>query len=348
MNWRGGVEMRLISFALVLLLAVPSVSDELITLADFDEFSGESNPNGYCYGEVAPSPDGQGFVSIKVTYRILNKDVTDWIDFSFHPVPPRDVSGHDVIYLDIYPLQDADYLVLKLVDPDVTTNPNRSAFESSLLPISGGMLRAHTWNRCVVKLPKEKVFKDSLVEINFYIPCRSGVPKDKDVVFFIGKFKPQDLPQVEVKHLPMRLLASFDFEGDTTGLKLHRTTITQSEGEVISGKRSLKCDTREAPSEWNEFLHTDTKVIQLEPKKHYAITFNYKVLADGLYYCLVRCPDGIKFDIGWLQWKGVANEVGMKVVSFIVPERKGYYFILGIKDAGAIAIDDLRIYEVIH
>ena len=339
--------MHLISFALVLMFTAPLLSAELITLADFDEFSGEVNPNGYCYGEIAPSPDAHGFVSIKVTYRILNKDVTDWIDFSFHPIPPRDVSEHDVIYLDIYPLQDADYLVLKLVDPDVTTNPNRSAFEASLLPIGGGVLKARTWNKCAIKLPKEKAFKDSLVEINFYISCRSGVPKDMDVVFFIGKFKPQDLPQVvEVKHVPMRLLTSFDFEDDTAGLKLHRATITQSVSEVVSGKRSLKCDTRETPSEWNEFLHTDSKVIQLEPKKHYAIAFNYKVLADGSYYCLVRCPDGIQFDIGWLQWKGVANEVGMKVISFTVPERKGYYFILGIRGAGAIVIDDLRIYEV--
>lgn len=321
---------------------------ELFTLADFDDWDTEQNANGACWAEIAPAPNAPGLLSIKVTYRIFNKDVTDWIDFAFNPIPPRDVSEHDVLYVDVYPLQDADYLTLKLVDPDVTTNINHSAFESPLSPITGGPLRANQWNRCPVRLPSRKEFKDSLTHINFYISCRSRVPANEDVVFYIGKFKPSQVAKQSAKPVSLHLVASVDFEKDATKGWLARAgaTLTRKSAEVVSGRVSLKCDSTASDRQWNEFLHTDPMVIKFEAGKRYIILFDYKVLANGNYYCLLRSTAGIEFDCGWLRWNEPEGSRGTKMISCTIPEKPNYYLIIGIHGAGALAVDNVRIFEL--
>jgi len=144
-------------------------SEDILNFQDIQAFQEEHQANGDSWVRYEKDPEGEGKVA-KVSY-LIKERVQDWIDWFWNPTTPLDWSNYGKLNLEVYPVQDSDYLVIKLVDQ------KGIVYESSL-----GRLNANQWQQISVPLRKER---SNILQINFYIPCYSGVPLNQEVSFYL-------------------------------------------------------------------------------------------------------------------------------------------------------------------
>jgi len=348
---------------LVLLLAagcVPEVKEpQAINPGEVDLWFGEDHKNGACWGEIAPAPGIPDKYSLKMTFLIRNGDAKDWIDYRLRPLPHTDWSGHEKMYLYVYPEQTSGELHTKIVDPDVPSsiNANHSLYEKTALR-NEKPLPARQWTEIVIPLPSEKTHKDSISYLGFYVSCKSGAPVGKEFVFYVGIFdKPQMTEGVASGATPFELdateILSEDFESglsDKWELS-EEAKLSKSPAEVVSGKASVVVDSRKSDKQWHQFLNTKSGTVKLKPGGTYLISFDYKVLATpkddkGMYYVLIRTPDGIQHDLGWQRWREPAGMSGSRQAIVTLGDHPDYHPIFGVRFKGAIAIDNIKVLEI--
>jgi hypothetical protein len=120
--------------------------------------------------------------------------------------------------------------------------------------------------------------------------------------------------------------------------------VTSAPEEVVAGARSLKGDSRQSTTEWNEFFHS--RVGLFKAGEAYTIAFDYKILArqgDATFYTLLRRQSAASSSAGWQDLKSAPGETGHVETSFATRTADDYYLIVGIHNKGAIAIDNLVI-----
>jgi hypothetical protein len=142
-------------------------------------------------------------------------------------------------------------------------------------------------------------------------------------------------------------VVSSDFE-DANALSIaapgSAATLTTDPLEIVAGKQSLKGDSRGSGTEWNEFFHSRDGIFQA--REAYTVSFDYKVLArsgDATFYTLLRRKSAGNSSDGWKDWKGSPGDTGHVETSFATRKAGDYYLIIGIRNRGAIAIDNLII-----
>jgi hypothetical protein len=114
--------------------------------------------------------------------------------------------------------------------------------------------------------------------------------------------------------------------------------------QIIFEKPYVDGDSRKSGALWNEFFHSEKGI--LRPNSAYRISFDYKVLeraGDASFYSLARSANQPDTDRGWQEWtkdKGASGSVQMSVTTHWVD---GFYLIIGIKNKGAIRIENLKI-----
>ncbi|OIN98565.1 hypothetical protein AUJ67_08285 [Candidatus Desantisbacteria bacterium CG1_02_49_89] len=127
--------------------------------------------------------------------------------------------------------------------------------------------------------------------------------------------------------------------------------ITTDKKEIISGKSSMKGNSMEGTSDWNEFFHTDAAKLPLEGGGTYTVYFKYKILEKGdgaRSYFLARSIIGGApgpADKGWTDINEEAGEEGVKLITFALDEFPDYYLIIGIFKQSSIVIDDFAVFE---
>ncbi|MDQ2732720.1 MAG: right-handed parallel beta-helix repeat-containing protein, partial [Armatimonadota bacterium] len=142
---------------------------------------------------------------------------------------------------------------------------------------------------------------------------------------------------------------SADFEGAAVDSivapdHLSSVALTTDPKEVVAGKQSLKGDSRASTTEWNEFFHSRTGFFRA--KEAYRVSFDYKVLArdaDARFYALFRRSGGGAGNDGWTEWQGAAGTTGHTDMSYTTRNQSDFILIIGIRNRGALAIDNLRI-----
>lgn len=151
---------------------------------------------------------------------------------------------------------------------------------------------------------------------------------------------PADAPQT---------VLNADFEGPNTDSVIvpdHRSSavLTTDPAEVVAGKQSLKGDSRASTAEWNEFFHSQTGLFQA--KEAYRVSFDYRVLArdaNAGFYALFRRVGGGSGNEGWTEWQGTPGATGHTELAFTTRNWGDYILIIGIRNRGALAIDNLVI-----
>ena len=133
------------------------------------------------------------------------------------------------------------------------------------------------------------------------------------------------------------LLAPFNFLKAVAATKIASV-------ESVFKSRALTGDSRKSNKDWNEFFHSPQGVFQAN--NAYTITFKYRVIdcaSDANFYVLLRSKNKLAGDICQQDWRKGPGETGtitIPVFAFTAPD---YYLIIGVKNKGAIAIDDLNI-----
>ena len=139
-------------------------------------------------------------------------------------------------------------------------------------------------------------------------------------------------------------------EGERSqGLILTHAGATGDAALVIEGDASLLADSRESGEEWNEYIHTDRAACPLRAETAYTVTLRYRALephGPEVFYLLLRSEalgkeSGDRGRCWWNAWDG---RVHTKNAVIRTGPADDYYLILGIRDAGAIVVDDLRIW----
>jgi len=122
-------------------------------------------------------------------------------------------------------------------------------------------------------------------------------------------------------------------------------TITSDPDKVISGAYSAYLAAPHT-ADWLEFSYSSPSYIQFDRNTTYSVTFTYKTIepSHGFYYFLARSTDyEVAADTGWTTWNGQKGETNQKTVVFTTGEKENYYLIWGVREGGAISIDDIRI-----
>jgi hypothetical protein len=116
--------------------------------------------------------------------------------------------------------------------------------------------------------------------------------------------------------------------------------LTRNQAEVIGGKTSLMGDSRRSKEEWNEFFHCKTGIFK--DGEAYKVTFDYKILASGAktkFYALLK-GSKTPANTGWVILPGDPGQTRKGETAFVA-RGDDAFFAVGIKNQGAIAIDNL-------
>ena len=123
------------------------------------------------------------------------------------------------------------------------------------------------------------------------------------------------------------------------------TEITTDPDEVITGAYSLKADNDNPASIWNEFAWSDTNQVSFQPETRYTVSWKYRILreaAEGYFYAICRTWIGDDLhDIWGASWDPETGTMDSTTGTFQTDSLTGYYLIFGMKNDGAIVIDDI-------
>lgn len=149
---------------------------------------------------------------------------------------------------------------------------------------------------------------------------------------------------------------SQDFEADppVAWVLSRDAVLTREPDRVLSGKRSLAVDTTPGTNVWNEFLTSPDGLFK--PGGNYHISFDYRWIQgkadEARLYALLRSKskESTQAPDIWLGGKSSDEFSGglsgrlQKVLR--IRKFADYYLVVGVKDKGALSIDNLKILEV--
>ncbi|TVX92187.1 hypothetical protein [Paenibacillus agilis] len=126
--------------------------------------------------------------------------------------------------------------------------------------------------------------------------------------------------------------------------------VTKAPEKIVTGAYSVYGES-DVTWEWNAFLTTDPRKVQLEPNTSYSVSFKYKVIKSpsekGSHYFFSRTSTGSTAqDKGWTEWKDKVGSVGSKVVTFTTGPSVDYQLYWGTNYGGAISIDDIQVTKM--
>ncbi|MFA6241250.1 MAG: DUF4832 domain-containing protein [Candidatus Hydrogenedentales bacterium] len=124
---------------------------------------------------------------------------------------------------------------------------------------------------------------------------------------------------------------------------------------VIRGKRSVRGENN-GNAEWREFLDSDPSMLPLKANATYVVSFLYRPLAahggtledPGFFYLLARTTSGgIADDRGFTRWYDQPEDkAAAKTAIITLGPHDDYRLLWGIRNSGAIAIDDVCVSQV--
>jgi len=117
--------------------------------------------------------------------------------------------------------------------------------------------------------------------------------------------------------------------------------LTTDPAEEVGGSKSLKGDSRGGATEWNEFFHSKTGL--LDPQEAYQVSFDYRVIArasNARFYVLARRAGSSS--AGWKDWVAEAGDTGHIETTFTTRAADDS-LIIGIQNKGVLAINNLTI-----
>lgn len=120
--------------------------------------------------------------------------------------------------------------------------------------------------------------------------------------------------------------------------------------KVVNGLYSAYLNSP-ADIEWANFAVSDTNKVKFLRNTTYTVSFAYKSVdmqPDNInrnFYFFVRGIDDIEVT-GWTSWNDAPGSRGVKTVTFTTGDQDNYYLIWGIRNGGALSLDDIIIQQL--
>lgn len=120
-----------------------------------------------------------------------------------------------------------------------------------------------------------------------------------------------------------------------------------TDAELLTGKRSLAIDTRDANRTWNEALAIGRG--RIEPGYRYHVTLLARMLDKGAkgggVYIFANPTKQVEGQgkLGWRSWTSAPGDEDVLSTTFEFRQDAGYEFVIGVQDAARVLIDDIEI-----
>ncbi|GIT80612.1 hypothetical protein LLS1_22810 [Leifsonia sp. LS1] len=143
---------------------------------------------------------------------------------------------------------------------------------------------------------------------------------------------------------------TFAGSGFTAGLGGTTGTITSDPAKVVTGTRSVTASAP-ATTPYTEYAYSDQAAIPLAPLTSYTVRFATKTTtasgSGGGNYVLARtATGGVPKDVGFTVWNDPGDAtVKNRSVTFTTGAYSDYYLIFGLKNGGAVSLDDITVTQ---
>ncbi len=136
----------------------------------------------------------------------------------------------------------------------------------------------------------------------------------------------------------------------STGLLSDSGIITKDPLKVVSGMYSAYLNSAKT-TEWANIAVTDTSRVKFLKNTTYSVSFSYKSVdmqpedINRHFYFFARGIDNVEV-IGWTSWNEISGTKGTKTVTFTTGNQDNYYLLWGIRNGGALSLDDIVIEQL--
>ena len=115
--------------------------------------------------------------------------------------------------------------------------------------------------------------------------------------------------------------------------------------QTFAGRQAawLKIDTTGEHGDWNEAAFSNPATAPFQAGGCYRIDFEYRVLEQGEFYCLLRSFGKTRSDLGFTRWIYPSGWHGRQKIFVRLGNRPNYHIILGIKGPGTIEIGPVTV-----
>jgi hypothetical protein len=141
-------------------------------------------------------------------------------------------------------------------------------------------------------------------------------------------------------------------ESLSRGFRLEGAGITPVPSEPGGAKWAIVCDSMESAREWNEFLQTDPRTLRLRDGNGYLFSFRWRLLEgeDCQLYYLARSNrergrSGVFDMLFWIYDRVKRDRQGKVEREFLLEGTDDYYFIVGIRGRGVVAVDEVSVMD---
>ncbi|UQZ32254.1 hypothetical protein C2I18_01050 [Paenibacillus sp. PK3_47] len=135
-----------------------------------------------------------------------------------------------------------------------------------------------------------------------------------------------------------------------TGLIPDSGIISNEPTKVVSGEYSAYIKSAKK-MEWSNLAVTDTSKVKFFSNTTYSVSFSYKAIEmmpedlNRHFYFFVRGMDNVEV-LGWTTWNDATGTKGKKTVTFTTGNQENYYLLWGIRNGGALSVDDIIIQQL--
>ncbi|QUL56312.1 RHS repeat protein [Paenibacillus tritici] len=126
--------------------------------------------------------------------------------------------------------------------------------------------------------------------------------------------------------------------------------LTSEPSKVVNGLYSAYLSSP-TTTEWSNVAVSDSDTMKFQRNTTYNVRFAYKSVEmqpedpNRHFYFFVRGMDNVEV-MGWTSWNESNGTRGVKTITFTTGEQENYYLIWGIRNGGALSLDDISVQQL--
>ncbi|MBP2114947.1 RHS repeat domain-containing protein [Paenibacillus silagei] len=126
--------------------------------------------------------------------------------------------------------------------------------------------------------------------------------------------------------------------------------LTNDPAKVVNGMYSAYLNSPQT-IEWANLMVSDSSRLKFQKNTTYTVSFAYKSIdmepenSNRHFYFLARGMDNVEV-LNWTSWNEGSGSRGVKTVTFTTGEQDNYYLTWGVRNGGAISIDDIIVRQL--
>ncbi|MEK4043349.1 RHS repeat domain-containing protein [Paenibacillus sp. FSL H8-0048] len=126
--------------------------------------------------------------------------------------------------------------------------------------------------------------------------------------------------------------------------------LTNDPAKIVNGRYSAYLNSPQN-IEWANLMVSDASRLKFQKNTTYTVSFAYKSMdmqpenPNRHFYFIVRGIDNVEV-LNWTSWNEGSGSRGVKTVTFTTGEQDNYYLTWGVRNGGALSIDDIIVRQL--